>query len=267
MESRELIFLKLGGSLITDKNQPLTARPSIIQQTAKEIRESLDENPKLQLLIGHGSGSFGHAVADLYQTQDGGWDQKYWEGFSEVWRAARELNQLVVEIFHREGLPVIAFPPSAAVIAEKKEFVSWDIRPIEFALSQGLIPLVQGDVIFDTKIGGTIFSTEKSFEYLTERLRPGKILLAGIDKGVYRDIEHQNDILRRITPENYEEIRSFLSGSGAVDVTGGMIAKVDLMLALVQEQPSLRIQIFSGLQPGNVKKALKGDVPGTLIEA
>jgi len=267
MKGRDLVFLKLGGSLITDKNKPLTARPKIIRRIAREIKESLEENPDIQLLIGHGSGSFGHAIADKYQTQEGGWDNDYWQGFSEVWRAARELNQYVVEIFHQEKLPVIAFPPSAGVVAKNKNFFSWDIRPIEFALSQKLIPLVQGDVIFDTEIGGTIFSTEKSFQYLSKKLQPSKILLAGIDKGVYKDVRDKNEILPRITPGNYHKIRSILSGSDAVDVTGGMIAKVELMLKLVQERPSLEIQIFSGLALGNIKKVLNGAVLGTLIQA
>lgn len=265
MDIRELVFLKLGGSLITDKTQPLTPRPDIIQRIAREIKEALVENPHLQLLIGHGSGSFGHAIADVYKTQEGGWDQTYWQGFSEVWRAARELNQIVVQSFHQVELPLVTFPPSAGVIADNKEFASWDIRPIKFALSQGLIPLVQGDVIFDTKIGGTIFSTEKSFEYLAKILSPSRILLAGLDKGVYKDISNQNDIYKQITPRNIKEIRSTLSGSDAVDVTGGMIAKVKLMLAMVQDHPSLQVQIFSGLEPGNIKKALDGDVLGTLI--
>ena len=267
MESRDLIFLKLGGSLITDKDQPLTALPVIIHRIAQEIRESLEENPKIRLLIGHGSGSFGHAIADKYQTQEGGWDQKYWRGFSEVWEAARKLNQFVIEIFHQENLPVIAFPPSAAAIAEDKEFKHWDIHPIEFTLSQSLIPLVQGDVIFDTEIGGTIFSTEKSFQYLSKKMLPSKILLAGIDKGVYKDPRNKNEIISMITPSNYYKIRSNLSGSGSVDVTGGMIAKVELMLSLVREQPSLQVQIFSGLEPGNVKKVLNGEVLGSLIQA
>jgi isopentenyl phosphate kinase len=128
-----------------------------------------------------------------------------------------------------------------------------------------LIPLVQGDVIFDTKIGGTIFSTEKCFEYLAKTLSPRRILLAGLDKGVYKDISNQNEIYKQITPENFEDIHSSLFGSNAVDVTGGMIAKVKLMLALVQDHPSMKVQIFSGSEPGNIKKALKGEVLGTLI--
>ena len=267
MDSHELIFLKLGGSLITDKNQPLTARPKTIKRIAKEIKEALEENPGFRLLIGHGSGSFGHAIADKYQTQEGGWDQRYWQGFSEVWFAARELNPLVVESFHQEGLPLISFPPSAGVIAENKEFKSWDIRPIEFALSQGVIPLVQGDVIFDTEIGGTIFSTEKSFEFLCKILHPERILLAGSDIGVYKDNTHKNTIFSRITPQDVDQIRSTLSGSDAVDVTGGMSTKVMSMLTLVKEHPSLKVQIFSGMEPGNIKKALNGDVIGTLLEA
>jgi isopentenyl phosphate kinase len=259
--------LKLGGSLITDKNQPLTVCPEIIHRIAKEIKDTLKENPDLQLLVGHGSGSFGHAVADEYQTQDGGWNYNYWQGFSKVWRAARALNQHVIEIFYQEGLPLIAFPPSAAVIAKNKEFSSWDIRPLKFALSQGLIPLVQGDVIFDAEIGGTIFSTEKSFQYLSEKLHPIRILLAGLDKGVYKNAINKNDIFSKITPENFNQISSTLSGSAAVDVTGGMIAKVRLMLALVERQPSLQIQIFSGFIPGNIKRALNGENLGTLILA
>lgn len=265
MEGRELVFLKLGGSLITDKNKPLTAQPKIIRQIAREIKESMEENPDIQLLIGHGSGSFGHAVADKYQTQEGGWDNTYWQGFSEVWRAARELNQYVVEIFHQEKLPVIAFPPSAGVISKDKKFKSWDTRPIEFALSQGLMPLVQGDVIFDEEIGGTIFSTEKSFQFLSKKLHPGKILLAGQDKGVYNDLSSKNDVFAKITPGNFDQVRSTLSGSHAVDVTGGMLAKVELMLAMVHDEPALQVRIFSGLVPGNIKKALQGEILGTSI--
>jgi isopentenyl phosphate kinase len=162
---------------------------------------------------------------------------------------------------------LISFPPSAGVIAENKEFKSWDIRPIEFALAQGLIPLVQGDVIFDTEIGGTIFSTEKSFEFLCKNLHPEKILLAGLDIGVYKDNTDKNAIFSILTPEDVDQIRSTLSGSDAVDVTGGMSTKVTSMLTLVKEQPTLKVQIFSGMEPGNIKKALNGEVIGTLLEA
>lgn len=267
MNDHSLIFLKLGGSLITDKNQPLTARPQIISRIAKEIKEFLEENPEVQLLIGHGSGSFGHAVAEKYQTQEGVKTPYYWQGFSEVWNAARKLNQYVVDIFHQAGLPIIAFPPSAGVMANNKTITSWDINPMKSALGHKLIPIVQGDVIFDSNIGGTIFSTERIFQFLSEKLNPTRILLAGLDKGVYTDPSAKDDIIHLITPANYKEFQSSLSGAKTVDVTGGMLSKVQLMLDLVKSQPLLQVQIFSGLESGNINKAFAGETLGTLIKA
>jgi isopentenyl phosphate kinase len=262
-----LIFVKLGGSLITDKKQPLTARPDIIRQISIEIAAVRDQFPSMPLLIGHGSGSYGHAVAHKYHTQQGGEGAAYWHGFAEVWQAARKLNQIVVEECHQAGLPIIAFPPSAAVIAKNKAFKRWDLQPMQFALSHNLIPLIQGDVIFDNDLGGTIFSTEELFHYLCGKLHPERILLAGLDKGVYINPTEPGDIFPKITPANYKDVESALSGSQATDVTGGMIAKVKLMLELVQNYPSLIIQIFSGAEPDNIKKALAGESLGTTITA
>ncbi len=47
-----------------------------------------------------------------------------------------------------------------------------------------------------------------------------------------------------------------LAGAHGVDVTGGMLTKVRVMYALVQEQPELKVQLISGRQPGLIKRAL-----------
>jgi isopentenyl phosphate kinase len=44
-----------------------------------------------------------------------------------------------------------------------------------------------------------------------------------------------------------------------------MRSKVAQMLALVEEIPDLEILIFSGLQPGNIRRALQGEIPGTRL--
>jgi len=60
----ELVLLKLGGSLITEKNQANTAKHDLIQRLANEIKSALDaRGDDLQLIIGHGAGSFGHIQA------------------------------------------------------------------------------------------------------------------------------------------------------------------------------------------------------------
>ena len=265
MNNNKLIFLKLGGSLITDKSHPLTPHLEIIQRISVEIAQIRKNNPHLKLVLGHGSGSFGHSVANLHQTQKGVQGKASWQGFAEVWAAARDLNQIIIQHLTARGLPVIAFPPSAGIIAENHTVRSWDIAPLKAALSHNLIPVVQGDVIFDKTIGGTIFSTENIFQFLAEILHPRRILLAGLDPGVYRQPSQSHEIIDSISTENIEHILPALSGAGSPDVTGGMASKVRSMFELVQSNPSLEVLIFSGMQPGNIEKAIRGENLGTLI--
>lgn len=258
-------FLKLGGSLITNKNKPHTPRTRVIARLASEMAEARRLDPDLQLVIGHGSGSFGHVAGNKYHTRQGVHTPAEWLGFSEVWQAARALNQIVAEALYAAGLPVIAFPPSAAILAQNGQITRWDIQPIRAALSAGLVPLVNGDVVFDTLLGGTILSTEDLFAYLAPLLRPQRILLAGLEKGVWGDYPVCSQLIDTITPQSYPALAGSLAGSAAVDVTGGMLQKVKSMLALVEETPGVQAVVFSGNQPGQVQKALLGGIPGTLI--
>jgi isopentenyl phosphate kinase len=128
-----------------------------------------------------------------------------------------------------------------------------------------LIPVVYGDVIFDTTIGGTIFSTEKVFQHLADVLHPQRILLVGSDPGVYVQPGKSDEIIKHISSETINHILPALSGSDNADVTGGMAAKVLLMLDLLQKHPDMEVLIFSGLKPGNITKALLGETLGTSI--
>ena len=260
-----LYFIKLGGSLITDKNKPHTPRTRVIARLAGEMTEARQVDPDLQLVVGHGSGSFGHVAGNQYHTRQGVHTPADWLGFSEVWQAARALNQIVAEAMYKAGLPVIAFPPSATILAQNGQVTRWDIQPIRAALSAGLIPLINGDVVFDTLLGGTILSTEDLFSYLARMLRPQRILLAGLEKGVWADYPVCSRLIATITPQSYPELAGSLAGSAAVDVTGGMAEKVKNMLALVEQVPGTEALVFSGNRPGQVRQALLGALPGTLI--
>lgn len=262
-----LVFLKLGGSLITDKDRPRTPCLEVIRQLAQEIAETRLEHPELRMLIGHGSGSFGHVPANVHQTRAGVKDPQGWLGFVEVWREARALNQIVLEVFSQAGLPVMAFPPSATMLARDGKARWFEIRPLIAALESGLIPLVQGDVVFDTLRGGTILSTEEVFAALAPALKPESILLAGIEPGVWADYPQCTRLVELITPSNLGVAGHALNGSASVDVTGGMREKVLLMLDIIQTQAGVTASIFSGSQPGNVSQALTGHPCGTMIRA
>ena len=261
----DLCLLKLGGSLITDKRNPHTARPDILARLASEIHSALSQRPDLGLIIGHGSGSFGHVAARKHDTRSGVSTPAAWQGFVEVWREARALNQIVVNALSSAGLAVIAMPPSAAVLARAGQVASWDLGPLQAALAAGMIPLVNGDVVFDEVRGGTILSTEELFVHLAHQLKPRRILLAGIEPGVWADFPACTRLVDPITPLNFNHMAHALGGSASVDVTGGMLSKVQALLELVKVQPGLETAIFSGLHPGALKAALLGAHLGTRI--
>lgn len=262
-----LQFLKLGGSLITEKEQPETARRDVLERLAVEIAQARQINPEMSLVVGHGSGSFGHVPAHRYGTRQGVKSAVDWHGFAEVWQAAQRLNRLVVDALSTAGLPVVALSPLASVVAKDGGVARWEVEPLQRALQAGLLPVIYGDTVFDRERGGTILSTEDLFTDLADILPPRRILLAGIEDGVWEDYPACTRLVDEITPANLETILPVLRGSSATDVTGGMASKVQLSSMLVRNYPGLEVLIFSGEKPGALVQALCGAAPGTLIHA
>jgi isopentenyl phosphate kinase len=279
MGMKELVFLKLGGSLITDKTQPYTPLLDVMDDLALQIKTALRAQPNLNLVLGHGAGSFGHVPASEYKTRDGlppeasplvhrerdETEENYWKGYAEVWYQASSLNRFMMKALHNAGLRTMALPPSASVISSNGQVSFWDTTPIRMALAAGIIPVIHGDTVFDEVRGGTILSTEDLFMHLTRALHPERILLAGLEGGVWESFPERTRIIETITPEAFQEIKTGVGKSAAADVTGGMESKVRQMLELVKENPNLRIQIFSGAAPGNIVRALTGETLGTVI--
>jgi isopentenyl phosphate kinase len=263
----ETIFLKLGGSLITEKDRPNTALISQIDEIALQVKEFITMHPDTRLLLGHGSGSFGHVAASRYHTRDGVQSTEQWQGFTQVWYAARLLNQIVLERFTTVGLPVISFPLSAAAVTNNHKVKEWNTLPILSALEHHLLPVVYGDVVLDEYLGGTILSTEEQFAHLTSLLYPDRILLAGLEPGVWQDFPACTSLISVITPKTYPHIASSIFGSASVDVTGGMSAKVQDMLCLIENDPHLCVQIFSGKGSKTVLAALSDEKVGTQLRA
>lgn len=264
---RSLIFLKLGGSLITEKDRPRTPRLQLIRQLIQEVADFLRHHPDLRLVLGHGSGSFGHVPARKYGTRQGVTSPLEWQGFAEVWREARMLNQFVMDALAELGVASISIPPSAGLVSRGGVVHRWNLEPIRAALHAGLLPVVYGDVVFDLKLGGTIFSTEDLFEHLALHLEPKRILLAGIEPGVWLNFPETDSIVREITPTSFPRLVPALGGSSATDVTGGMASKVEQSLRWVQRTPGLEVLIFSGKAKGSILNALNGGNEGTLIRS
>jgi isopentenyl phosphate kinase len=260
----DVIFLKLGGSLITDKTGVEQVRADVLARLANEVGAVWRE--RLPLVLGHGSGSFGHVAGAKYGTRQGVATPAQWMGFAQVSAAAARLNRLVVESLLEAGVPALTVQPSASARCRDGVIIHLASHAVENALAAGLLPVVYGDVAFDEGRGGTIISTEEVMGYLAKTIRPSWLLLAGETEGVY---DESGNIIPAITPANFAAIRPALGGSRGTDVTGGMASKVEAMLHLTQYQPGLTIHIFSGLKAGNLHQLLLNPAEpiGTVINS
>jgi isopentenyl phosphate kinase len=278
---KELVLLKLGGSLITDKTKPYTPRLEVMNDISLQIKTALQTHPGLRLVVGHGAGSFGHVPASEYHTRDGlppratplahrerdETEENYWKGFAEVWYQAAALNRFVMDSLHKAEVRSMSLSPASSVIASNEQVAVWETTPLRMALSAGIVPVIHGDVVFDEVRGGTILSTEDLFAHLVRALNPDRILLAGLEAGVWEDFPERTKKIAHITSASFEEIRASVGKSHGADVTGGMDTKVRHMLDLVNKVPGLTAQIFSGEEPGNLARVLTGETLGTVISA
>ncbi len=267
---KPLVFLKLGGSAITDKTRPYTARKEVIRRLAKEVKEArLRLGPaQWPLVLGHGSGSFGHYAA----KESGFGEPGKWNAFAETGAAASRLNRLVADLFLAEGVPVVTYQPSASARYREGRLLELATEPIEMALEHNLVPLVHGDVAFDGLDEMTIISTEMIFAYLAPILSPSRILLAGAVDGVFTADPIKNPqavVIPEITPASFEQVESRLFGSHGFDVTGGMLTKVKGMMALIQAIPSIRVYLFSALKQQGLFEIMTETGPqrGTVLHA
>ena len=264
----ELVFLKLGGSAITDKTRPEVLDEAALGQLAQVIAATLHANPALRMLIGHGGGSFGHHWANLYQTHRGVRNDRGWEGVVKVADAMGRLNREVVRRLIAAGVAAMSVQPSASALTAHGRLDRLAIEPLAALLHAGIVPVVYGDVAVDREQGAAIISTETIFAYLTPLLHPRRIVLVG-ERAVFTADPRRDPRAERIPvidETNIEQVLGQTTGSHAVDVTGGMATKVETMWHLVSTAQDLEVQLV-GTDPVEVGRVLRAGSSriGTLI--
>jgi isopentenyl phosphate kinase len=259
---------KLGGSLITDKSKVRAHRKNVIYRLANEIHEAREERD-FSLVLGHGGGSYAHPVAKNYRTREGVIDKQSYRGIAEVHDAVSDLNGIVVDSLREAGENAISVQPSSTAIAERGKIKRWYLKPLKTMLSYDMVPVVYGDVLVDTKKGCSIVSTEEVLGFLSKKLGSKRMIIAGTTDGVFKEDPHKNknaEFIPEITPKNYQEIIGFIGGSAGIDVTGGMLGKINSLISLTSHD--IEVEIINGEKEDYLKRALLGERDlGTIIKA
>lgn len=253
--SDNLTILKLGGSVITDKETPETVDNDALAAAVEAIAESAainHESNEANLLIVHGGGSFGHVHASEHgvSTTEGTRDPA---AVTAIHSAMKRLNGVVVDRLHAAGVAAVPVHPLSAVARDDDAAVSLPTAAVGGLRAEGFVPVLHGDVIAHAGEGVTVLSGDELVTGLAERLDAARVGLCSTVPGV---LDSEGDVIDSIT--DFESVAAALGDSDSTDVSGGMAGKVEELLALARPA-----RIFG---PDAVGAFLAGDAPGTLID-
>jgi len=256
--------LKLGGSVITHKEKPLTPNLPAIKRLASEISQANVS----RLVLVHGGGSFGHPIAEQYTIMDGYKDRSQIIGFSKTRQAMIVLNKLVVDSLIQHNIPAVTVQPSSCIITKQGRIQFMEERPLRKLLEMKFVPILHGDAVLDSDKGFAILSGDQLVSSLAIKLNAERIII-GIDvDGLYASdpkTDPNAQLIQHATPQELRKLQHKIEENKVTDVTGGMLGKIMELIPAVEK--GIQAIIINAAKPDNVYKALKSErVSGTVIK-
>src|SRR5271166_3830518 len=212
---KDLVIVKLGGSLITNKDIPLSPNIRNMKLASCEISKAISNDKTIRLILIHGGGSYGHYYAKRFGIDTTKRKNAQPEGLSYTAAAMIKLHSLLLDELNAAGVycstifPVEILSPDGDVIS-----LSGESR-IASLLENRLIPITFGNVSFGGNMS-YITSGDKIALALARKYRVRNAVFAMDVDGVYRSSDLSGSIIRELTvdPKITSTLRNF-------DVTGG----------------------------------------------
>ena len=235
-----MILIKLGGSIITNKEKPLSARRKVIDNLAKSLKKI-----KEPVIIVHGGGSYGHYWSVKYDmhTKERKYDLR---GVAIVKNSMIELNKIILDSLIKNKLNPYCLPPTDFMIGDKP--ITSKVKEIEKIAKSGLVPVTYGDALWFGQKKTYILSGDRIMTLLAKILKPRLAIFALNEDGLYSDLKSKKLIyeLRGQHP---------LISKNKMDVTGGMARKVEEASKI--SKMGMNVFFVNGNKPERIVKAIK----------
>ncbi len=244
-----MILIKLGGSIITNKEKPLSARRKTIDNLAKSLKKIQEP-----IIIVHGGGSYGHYWSVKYDmhTKERKYDLR---GVSIVKNSMIELNKIILDSFLKNKLKPYCLPPTDFMTGNKP--IPKKVKEIEKISKSGLIPVTYGDALWYGQNKTFILSGDKIMTHLAKILKPKLCIFALNEDGVYADLKSKK-LIHELKGE-----RPSIS-ENKMDVTGGMTRKIEEASKI--SKMGMNVFFVNGNKPERIVKAVKNrKFEGTLF--
>lgn len=260
-EDRELVVIKLGGSLITNKDRPLRPNLRNIRLASRELSKTLSSLPKMRVFLIHGGGSFGHYYAKKFELSTSKTRAAPPEGLSRTAAAMIELHSIILEELCATGvycgtiLPTELFPENGENSISKN-----GIYRINSVFENRLVPITFGYVNL-VRDSSFIISGDAIALAIARRLPVQKTIFMTDVDGVYPSSDLRGPIIRELVPSK----SSVESSVRQYDVTGGMSAKISAGFEL--SRLGSEVYFLNGSKPNRLLPVLQGarDVIATKI--
>ena len=245
-----LALLKLGGSVVTFKDKPVSVNRTAIDRISKQLRKV-----KKPLIVVHGGGSFGHYYSVRYDmhTKPARYNL---HGVSVVRCSMVELNNHIVKIMVKNRLSPYTAPPSSFMQGTKS--IKGKVRELKKLAMNGLIPVTHGDVLHYSDRSYYILSGDVLMSMLAKELKPDIAVFALDIDGIFSDLRNKQ-LIREIRTADQAKLSHV-----PFDVTGGMSRKV--REAFKMSKMGVDVLMVNGLKPERIVNALNGkNVEGTIV--
>lgn len=244
-----MILIKLGGSIITNKQKPLTPNLSAINKIASQLKKI-----KEPIVVVHGGGSFGHYWSVKYDmhTKPAKYNKK---DVSVVKNSMVELNKIILDSFLKHSLNPYCLPPTDFMFGNKAD--QKKVREIEKIAKAGLVPISYGDVMWYGENKFYILSGDKIMGMLSKILKPRLVIFVLNVDGVFSDMKTKK-LLSEIKGEKTE------ISEVEMDVTGGMSRKIKEAISI--SKSGTKVFFVNGNKPDRIVNAVKGKFEGTLFK-
>ncbi|MGM0591156.1 MAG: isopentenyl phosphate kinase [Halobacteriota archaeon] len=242
-----LVVLKLGGSVVTDKERPETLDEDALVATTDALASADVDD----LVLVHGGGSFGHHHAEAHGvTTDAGTTDA--GAALAIHGAMGRLNGRVVDALHARGVAALPVNPLSVASRSAGGELALPLGSVETLLEEGFVPVLHGDVVAHAGHGVTVVSGDELVVSLASGLDADRVGLCSTVPGV---LDANGDVVPEI--HTFDAVADALGESDATDVTGGMAAKVRALLEL-----GAPAHVFG---PEGLAAFLDGESPGTKI--
>ncbi|PSP65786.1 acetylglutamate kinase [Halobacteriales archaeon QH_8_67_27] len=239
--------LKLGGSVVTEKDAPETVDGDALATAAAAVAEADDD-----LVVVHGGGSFGHHAAAERGVSSSEGTRSATDAVA-IHGAMGRLNRAVLDAFHEAGIEALPVRPLSVASRDSDGTLSLPTGSTERMLEGGFTPVLHGDGVVQSGSGVTITSGDDLVVALARGLDVDRVGLCSTVPGV---LDTEGDVVDRI--ERFADVADAVGASDATDVTGGMTAKVETLLTL-----SVPAHVFG---PDDLPEFLSGESPGTVVD-